>query len=266
VEFDLVFWASRNDEDSLLAEVQRTNGEPYLFYPYVQRIVDAIRGNEDDLEPLDPLDVDMEDAEAEQQCIDTLFLRCIQDTDPIPSVDEDIRAAIDRDADMLKQSNHYGSVRMALEDIRSMTCVHTSGFRVAKTVATVVLNNTSTIITETVATLAANAGNSNNSHWKHLEFCALTILRQSVNLVDATVLEEFFIGLYPATMQSLWAGAVHSNTHIAYLATHILSVLRSHGETGAAQRLPLRRMQLVGTTSHAALANATARLLQCMAA
>lgn len=258
VGFVVVFWAANTS--SYTVEVQHTKGSSSQFCADARGVLEAVKGSERymELESCDPLNVDLACAKKEQRCMETLFARGVADRlqKGYPSVQEDIRNAMDRVADMFAMER-YDCRNTALQSLEAMTDVRRSGLAVGTAAAAAVLDGES-IISKTIASLVGSLLDA-NSVLKDQEFTALTILGQSVNLADSEALGSY-VHSHPEVVQVLLSGAVQQNAHIAYISVHMLAVLHSHVSSEVSS-LPLDRIQLAGM-SHAALMHASERLTE----
>ena len=288
VKFVVQVWQFSDAEYGL--EIQRTGGDVMLFcqHQYAKSILGVVKRcsalPETDQaspvisSPIDPLYLSPEAAQEEQTRIDALFKA---HNVPAPN-EQDAMSSIEIAGKNLA-SVCFDRVAMGLDIVMSMTDPTKSGWSIAvKTAKTVLLGdeNSPEIVKKMpdfIAFLAfsgrllptmdkADAGFSH-----YLSFAALTIVAQAVNLWDDVSTKVF---VDRATKQDLnpvevlLAGIYNAGTatHVAYLSAHILAAV-CHAIPSIREDIRTHRRSVVehannvGVCSHAALANASKRLL-----
>jgi len=294
VKFVLQIWLSSSDE--CVVEIQRTGGDPMLFcqHRFAKRMLDVVRSHSTPPPtdqttwppPIkactsDPLQYSPEDAKVQQEQLDSMMKYC-----KVPlSAESEVESAIAIVASMLG-SSRFDQVALGLESLATMTDPHKSGCTIAEKAARAVLvgsgNTPSTppvaALPSTVAFLALSGSPLPSMHpadadlAKYHAFAALNIVAQSVNVLDTSSIQVFATRVvdqqHLKLVEPLLSGVTNANTspHVAYLSAHILAAL-CRALPGVREQirghLPIvEHAKTVGTCSHAALAQASNRLLQ----
>jgi len=237
----------------------------------------------------DPLHYSLPDMQEEQREVDSL-MKCCKIP---PTAESNLSPAITIAAELLS-SRRFDQVALGLESLQTMTDAHKSGYAMAEKTATTILvgsnvtntNEAVVALPETLAFLAFSGRplftmHEADSHLAHYHAAsALRIIAQALNIMTPSNSRVFAdrvqrqynaIGTLLANVQN----AGHS-THMAYVSTQILVALCRAGvpinnatdntQNGGGGCLPVvQHANLVGTHCHAALAQASSRLLQELA-
>ena len=295
VKFVVQIWQFSSDE--CIVEIQRTGGDAMLFcqHRFAKRILGVIEScatqpptDQNTRQPAiqtctsDPLQYSPEAAKVQQEQIDSMMKYC-----KVPlSAESEVESAIAIVADMLA-SNRFDQVALGLESLATMTDPHKSGYTIAEKTARSVLIGTGNVasspmvvaLPNTLTSLALADGSPMPSMHpadaglaKYHAFAALKIVAQSVNVLDTSSIQLFATRvvdqLHLKLVEPLLLGVINANAspHVAYLSSHILAAL-CHALPGVreqmrGQLLVVQHAKTVGTCSHAALAQASNRLLQ----
>lgn len=293
VKFVVQIWQS-SDADCI-AEIQRTGGDSMLFcqHRFAKRILSVVESRSTapptdrtawpppvETCTSDPLQYSPEAAKQQQMQLDSMMKYC-----RVPSAAEgEVESAIVIVADLLS-SDRFDQVALGLESLVTLTDPHTSGCTIAAQAARVVLVGSETApelvaaLPETLAFLALTGGPLPTMHSAEADlaqyhaYVALNVVAQAVNVLDTPNIQAFVkrvtVQQRLPLVEPLLAGVENASTspHVAYLSTHILAAL-CHAVPDIREQIrgkycPLvQRAKNVGTCSHAALAQASSRLLQ----
>lgn len=201
------------------------------------------------------------------------------------TTDDEVKSAMSIVEELLS-CQRYDRVLLGFSSLIAMTDLDSSGYTVASTVARSVLLRTSKL-SDVISSLALSGHwplsmDSDDYDMKYMDeefgkqhaFAARTIMAQSINLMDQGDIMEFVDKTSGQFSQKFamvdgLLSLVHSanvSPHDAYLATHILACLcRAVPDVCAQVRCrsaTVKMAQHVGSCSHAALEQASDRLLR----
>lgn len=294
VQFVVQVWENCGTNHRVV--VQRTAGDGMMFckHGYAKRVLSAVHScaaaaaattkpwgaEEAPAANMDPLAFSMDAAHEQQRQMDSMMKGV-----PLSSTlhfaahqtsEDDIASAVAIVEDLLL-CRRCDRVSLGLASLVALTDPNSSGYTTALTVAhTVLLGGTelSDIVLclalagrwPASAVLIHDDDDSDDSH----AFSALTVAAQAINLMDNAGIIEFVnrvprdLVLVDTLLRSVHDA--YTSPHAAYLAAHILACLcRAVPDIRALVGKHLPTVQLaqhVGTCSHAALAQASHRLLQ----
>jgi len=295
VKFVVQIWLSSSDE--CIVEIQRIGGDSMLFcqHHFAKRILSVIEScsaqpptDQTTRHPAiqtctpDPLQYSPEVSKVQQEQIDSMMKYC-----KVPlSAESEVESAIAIVADMLA-SNRYDQVALGLESLATMTNPHKSGYTIAEKTARIAVIGAGNAaaspmvvaLPNTLTSLALDDGSPLPSMHpadaglaRYHAFAALKILAQSVNVLDTSSIQRFATRVvnqqHLKLVEPLLLGVTNANAspHVAYFSTHILAALcralPGVREQMRGQLSVVQHAKTVGTCSHAALAQASNRLLQ----
>lgn len=235
----------------------------------------------------DPLHYSLSNLQEEQRAVDSLMKRCKVP----PAAENNLPSAITIAAELLS-SRRFDQVALGLESLQTMTDPYLSGFTMAQKTATTILvgsdatnaNGAVAALPDTLAFLAFSGRplSTMPAADSHLAYyhagAALRIVAQAVNVVSPSTIRVFANRVqhqYNA-VETLLTNVQNAgrSTHTAYVSTQILVALCRAGVPigGAAADsnrngcLPVvQHANLVGSHCHAALFQASSRLLEELA-